>query len=222
MIPSGRSEFIKGTDAPAPALRIAPSCQRTGRMHLPRCLVSRPLASASRQRMGRMRLAPCLVPPAVPRSIRSYRPWATSSSAQALSSAWMSLYCGAASRWAHVATICFMCLWCMLHMFPLNVSKVDLLIYMLWWLYTYVTSVGFKCFSYFKRMLQGFYLDVAYVAMAIHVCCKCIFQMFQLFFGSTLQVYVSNVSVISDICCKYFIWMSHMLRCLHICCKRMF
>jgi hypothetical protein len=49
----------------------------------------------------------------------------------------------------------------------------------------HVASIRFKCFRY---MLQEFHLDivkadldVSYVAMAIHVCCKCIFQMFQLF-----------------------------------------
>jgi hypothetical protein len=68
----------------------------------------------------------------------------------------------------------------MLHMFNLKVSKVDLLMHMLRWLYMYIASVGFKCFSYFKRMLQVFYLVVAYVVMAIHVCCICIFQIFQL------------------------------------------
>ena len=53
-------------------------------------------------------------------------------------------------------------------------------------LYTYVASVCFKCFIYFKRMLQVYYLDVAYVAVDIHLCCKCIFQMFHLF-----QTYVA-------------------------------
>jgi len=86
-------------------------------------------------------------------------------------------------------------------------------------LYTYVASVCFKCFSYFKHMLQVFYLDVAYVAMAIHVCWKCMFQMFQLFkrmlqmfylyvalaIHVYCKVYVSNVSAISNVCCKYFI-----------------
>jgi hypothetical protein len=47
--------------------------------------------------------------------------------------------------------------------------------YMLQWLYTYVASVCFKCFIYFKRMLQVFYLDVAYVAVAIDICCNRMF-----------------------------------------------
>jgi hypothetical protein len=56
-----------------------------------------------------------------------------------------------------------------------------------------------------------------YNAMAIHICCKCIFQMFQLFlygccssryciccsdYTRMLQVYVLNVSPVLDICCK--------------------
>ena len=56
---------------------------------------------------------------------------------------------------------------------------------MLHWLYTYVAIVYFKYFSCFKRMLQVFYLDVAYVAVAIPICCKRMFV---------------NVSFISDVC----------------------
>jgi hypothetical protein len=54
-------------------------------------------------------------------------------------------------------------------------------------------------------MLQVFHTDVAkvdqdiaYLAIAIHVCCKRLFQMFHLFF----QTYVANV----------FIWMLHMFQ----------
>jgi hypothetical protein len=53
----------------------------------------------------------------------------------------------------------------------------------------------FKCFSYFKRMLQMFYLDVEYVALDIHVCCKCMFQVFYLF-----QTYIAT----NALCCKCF------------------
>ena len=73
------------------------------------------------------------------------------------------------------ATICFMSFKCMLHMFHLDVAKVDLVLHMLQWLYMYVASVCFKCLSCFKYMLQVFYLDIAYVAVAMHVCCKCMF-----------------------------------------------
>jgi hypothetical protein len=62
---------------------------------------------------------------------------------------------------------------------------------------TRVSSVYFKCFRCFIYILQIFHLDVAkvdlnvaYVAMAIHVCFKRIFQVFHLFSG---------------ICCKFSI-----------------
>jgi hypothetical protein len=54
-------------------------------------------------------------------------------------------------------------------------------------LYMYVASIYSKCFIYFRHMLQVFYLNVAYVAVdityvtvAIHVCCKRMFQIFHL------------------------------------------
>jgi hypothetical protein len=71
-------------------------------------------------------------------------------------------------------------------------------LHMLHWLYTNVASVCFKCFIYFRRMLQAFYRYVSYVA-TIHVCCKCMFQMFHL-----LQTY-----------CKCFIRMLHTLQWLY-------
>jgi hypothetical protein len=94
---------------------------------------------------------------------------------------------GAASRWAHVATVYFMRFRCMLHMFIWMLqSRSDVayvamtihvcckcFIWMLHWLYTCVASVCFKCFSCFKRMLRVFYLYVAYVAVVIHIGCKC-------------------------------------------------
>jgi hypothetical protein len=49
----------------------------------------------------------------------------------ASSSASTSLHWTAASRWAHIITVCFMCFSCMLHMFYLNVVKVDLVLHML-------------------------------------------------------------------------------------------
>jgi hypothetical protein len=74
------------------------------------------------------------------------------------------------------------------------------MLHILQWLYTYVASVFFKCFSCFHLDVACFHMDVAYVAVAIHVCCKCMFQMFYLF---------------QDIRCKCFIWMLHMLQWLY-------
>jgi hypothetical protein len=68
-----------------------------------------------------------------------------------------------------------MCFIYMLYMFHLDIAKVDLVLHMLQWLYTCVASVCFKYFSGFKRMLQVFHLDVA---VTIHVCCQCAFQLF--------------------------------------------
>jgi hypothetical protein len=74
-------------------------------------------------------------------------------------------------------------------------------------------------------MLHVFHLDLAkvdwdvtHVAMAIHVCFKCIFQMFQLLqtyvasvlsgccsgYTHMLQAYDPNISYVSDICCSKF------------------
>jgi hypothetical protein len=97
-------------------------------------------------------------------------------------------------------------------------------------------------------MLQVFHLDiakvdrdVAHVAMAIHVCFKCIFQMFNLFF----QTFVASVSSgccicficmlqvfywmldmfvrvfkyfasVSDACCKCFSYFIYMLQVFHL------
>ena len=81
----------------------------------------------------------------------------------------------------------------------------------------FIASVSHRCAKVNR--------DVAYVAMAIHVCCKCIFQMFQLFSSGCcmcvyvdvakvdwdvlyvatrmLKAFVPNVSVVfSDVCCK--------------------
>ena len=53
-------------------------------------------------------------------------------------------------------------------------------------------------------MLQVFYLYVSYVAMTIHVCCKCMFQMFLL-----IQTYVVSVLCGCCICCSSY---THMLQ----------
>jgi hypothetical protein len=56
-------------------------------------------------------------------------------------------------------------------------------------------------------MLYMFYLDVAYVAMAIHLCCKCILQMFQL-----LYLDVAYVAVAIHVCCKCMFQMFHLFQ----------
>jgi hypothetical protein len=84
----------------------------------------------------------------------------------------------------YVTCICFKCFGCFRQTLQCVLSgycKSRSGVHMLQWLYMYIVSVCFKCFSYFRRMLQMFYLDVAYVEVAIHICCNHMFQVFQLF-----------------------------------------
>jgi hypothetical protein len=71
----------------------------------------------------------------------------------------------------------------------------------------------FQLFIYFRGMLQLFYMfvakidrDVGHVAVVVHVCCKCLFQIFHLLF--------------LDVCCKcLYLDVAYVS---HICCKSMF
>ena len=67
-----------------------------------------------------------------------------------------------------------------------------------------------KCFMYFRRVFQVFHLDVAYVAMAIHICFKC-FRCFRLM----LQLFHPDVAEVDlDI--------TYVATVIHECFKRMF
>jgi hypothetical protein len=53
--------------------------------------------------------------------------------------------------------------------------------------------------------------DVAYIAMVVHVCCKCMLTMFHLCFRMYVaSVFYLNVAYFSYICCKCFIWILRM------------
>ena len=68
----------------------------------------------------------------------------------------------------------------------------------------HVANICFKCFRCFRVTLQVFYIvvakvdrdvakvdqGVAHVAMAIHICFKCMFQMFYLY-----QTYVAGIFI---------------------------
>ena len=76
----------------------------------------------------------------------------------------------------------------------------------------HVASMCFKCFICFRSILQVFHTDVAkvdrdvtYVAMVVHVCCKCIFQMFYLFSNVCYKCVYLDVAYVSHIRCKCFI-----------------
>jgi hypothetical protein len=79
-------------------------------------------------------------------------------------------------------------------MFYIDVAKVDRDVAHVAMVFL---SVCPKCFIYFKHMLQVFHLDVAKVDLDIAYACM-------------LQTYVSNISGVSYVCCKCFIWMLHM------------
>jgi hypothetical protein len=52
----------------------------------------------------------------------------------------------------------------------MDVAKTDLdIAYVAMIIHVYVASVYSRYFIYFRRMLQVFYLDVVYVAVAIHI-----------------------------------------------------
>jgi hypothetical protein len=105
-----------------------------------------------------------------------------------------------------------------------------MMLHMLQWLHTYVSSECFKCFicfhTYVGSVLFGCYKSEygcyksgygCYIYMhAVSVC----FQVFRVFHldaayvcnGYTciflvFQTYVASVSAVSDLCCKCFIWM---------------
>jgi hypothetical protein len=82
----------------------------------------------------------------------------------------------------------------------------------------HVASTCFKCSRCFVGMFQVFHAnvakvdrDVAYVVMIVHVCCKCLFPMFRLFFSDVCCKCVHlDVPYVSQRCCNYYIWMLHM------------
>ena len=76
----------------------------------------------------------------------------------------------------------------------------------------HVASVYFKYFKFFRGMFQVFHTDVAkidrdvaHVAIVVHICCKCLFLMFHLFF----YTYVASLSG----CCIYF---THILQVFYL------
>jgi hypothetical protein len=78
-----------------------------------------------------------------------------------------------------------------------------------------ISDVSSRCCMYFIWMLLNLDRDVAHIVMAIHVCCKCMFQMFLVVFIGTLQVCVPNVWAVSSKYCMCFIWILHMLQWLY-------
>jgi hypothetical protein len=93
----------------------------------------------------------------------------------------------------------------------------------------HVASVCFKCFRYFRGMLQVFHTDiakvdqnVACVAMIVHVCCKCLQTYVASVFICMLHMsshICANVLYACCVCLQYF---SSVFRCSCKCFRRMF
>jgi hypothetical protein len=95
--------------------------------------------------------------------------------------------------------------------------------------YAFQIYVAYVSFRYCKSRS-----GVAYVAMTIHVCCKCMFQKYVASvllsrccicctgYTRILQVYVSNVVVVSNVCCRcFYMNVAYVTVSIHICCKHM-
>jgi hypothetical protein len=71
----------------------------------------------------------------------------------------------------------------------------------------HVISAHFKCFIYFRDMLQLFHMDVAKldrdVAYIASVCRQC----FNCFLDVCCKCVYLDVAYVSHLCCKCFIWM---------------
>jgi hypothetical protein len=93
----------------------------------------------------------------------------------------------------------------------------------------HVASVCFKCFRYFRGMLQLFHMDVAKTDQGCCTYCKCFRSMLQLFHMDIAKIDqgyctyckcfrgVQNVLFLPNVCCKRFnLDVAHVS---HICCK---
>jgi hypothetical protein len=104
----------------------------------------------------------------------------------------------------------------------------------------YDASICFESFKCFRYTLQMFHMDVvkvdpniAYIVMAMHVCCKCLFPNVSSTFRRMLRVFYLDVAYVSHICCIILQWFqvfSNVLQVFHsyvlsvsavcdICCK---
>jgi hypothetical protein len=157
MLLSGRPSIRRDEPASrrAPTARAGPaSCcvaLRLARSHRT-CLASRATHPACASHAQ-------LVPRAAPPAPRTVLPRA----------ALTSLHWAVTSTGAHVATVCFVCFRCILHMFYLNFAKVDLVLHMLQWLYTYVSAIS----NIYCKCLSGCYIYCSGYTCMLCVCFKC-------------------------------------------------
>jgi hypothetical protein len=95
----------------------------------------------------------------------------------------------------------------------------------------HVTSACFNRFRCFVVTFQVFHADIAkvdrdaaYVTIIVHVCCKCLFPMFHLFFSDVCcKCIYLDVAYVSHICCKSILSAYCIcLQCFCMCFRRMF
>jgi energy-converting hydrogenase Eha subunit C len=96
-------------------------------------------------------------------------------------------------------SVCTIC--CSLDAWPWASSSVP----------TYVFQVYVSYASLW--MLHMFYMYVVYVSMTIHICCKCVLQIFQLFHVDVacFHLDVAYVAVAIHVCCKSMFQIFHLL-----------
>jgi hypothetical protein len=102
----------------------------------------------------------------------------------------------------YIAYVCFKCFRrfrCMLHLFHIDVAKVNQgMLHMLQLFQRHVTSVCFECFRCFRGMFHLCFPDA---------CCKCVYL---------------DVAYILNVCCMCFIWMLRMVAMVFKCFRNMF
>jgi hypothetical protein len=87
----------------------------------------------------------------------------------------------------------------MLHVFHIDVAKVDQMLHMLQWLYMYVANVCSKCFIYFfRRKLH----------VRLSRCCICFTHMLQVFHLNIAHA-CNDFQVFFQVFCQYFRRMLH-------------
>jgi hypothetical protein len=122
----------------------------------------------------------------------------------------------------YVSARCCMCFIWMLHVFHLECAKLNLVLHMLQWLYTYVVHVCFECFSCFKRIFANIFIWMLHMLKWLYmyvasVCFKC-FTYFKRMLQQVLHVasvFISRPGKGAHVEC--FIWMLHMLQWLYTC-----
>jgi hypothetical protein len=117
----------------------------------------------------------------------------------------------------------FSCFRVMLHVFHMDVAKVDRVLHMLQSLYTYVANVCPQCFiCFFRHMLQVCFIQMlhmfhTYVASVSFGCCVCFAMDTHVFFWcfrrmlQVFQLFRTYIASVSSRCCKSKSGVAHVI-----------